>query len=118
MGEKVDGADHPLLVTERESWRRVVFDSPERAVAQLMDDSYLYFTSSVELEKKSVTLKKQGDAKWEALLRVEQTAPGRMTLSGKVDDRDLEMRLELFPRENYLLVKRGFNWVQEYPFNR
>jgi len=39
-------------------------------------------------------------------------------LNGEIDGRTLEMRLELFPREKFLLVSRGFNWVQEYPFNR
>ena len=41
-----------------------------------------------------------------------------MTLHGEMDGKKIQMRLELFPRENFLLVTRGFNWVQEFPFNR
>jgi hypothetical protein len=35
-----------------------------------------------------------------------------------MDGRKVRMRLELQPRENFLLVTRGFNWIQEFPFNR
>ena len=41
-----------------------------------------------------------------------------MTLDGEMDGKQIQMRLELFPREKFLLVSRGFNWIQEYPFNR
>ena len=45
-------------------------------------------------------------------------SPDRLTMSGEMDGKTVVMRLELFPRERFLLVSRGFNWVQEYPFNR
>ena len=41
-----------------------------------------------------------------------------MTLTGTMDGKPIEMRLQLFPREKFLLVSRGFNWIQEFPFNR
>jgi hypothetical protein len=30
----------------------------------------------------------------------------------------VHMQLRLFDHKTLLLLSRGFNWVQEYPFNR
>jgi hypothetical protein len=30
----------------------------------------------------------------------------------------MEMHTRLLDRNSFLLVTRGFHWVQEYPFNR
>jgi hypothetical protein len=30
----------------------------------------------------------------------------------------VHMQLQLVDRKTFLLVNRGFHWVQEYPFNR
>ena len=35
-----------------------------------------------------------------------------------MDGKKIRLELELFPRERFLLVTRGFHWMQEYPFNR
>jgi hypothetical protein len=107
----VDGIDHPLAVSESKGWRRVSFDFPARMSAQLMDDTFISFASKIDTAKKSVELSKPGDEKWRAALTVEQTAPSRMTLSGAIDGKQTWLRLELFPRENFLLVRWGFNRV-------
>lgn len=58
------------------------------------------------------------DPKWGARFTYDQPSPDRLTMSGEMDGKRIVMKLELFPRERFLLVSRGFNWVQEYPFNR
>jgi len=35
-----------------------------------------------------------------------------------MDGHKVHMQLELFDRKKFLLVSRGFHWVQENPFNR
>jgi hypothetical protein len=111
VATKVDRVDYPMLVTEGTCWRRIVFDFPGRVSVQLMNDGFMHFTSKIDPERKSMTLSKGGGSKWGATLSVEPTTPERMTLSGLVDGRQTEMRLELFPRENFLMVNRGFNWI-------
>ena len=51
-------------------------------------------------------------------LSLEQTDPDHLTLDGELDGKKIRMETTLFPREKFLLVSRGFNWVQELPFNR
>jgi hypothetical protein len=35
-----------------------------------------------------------------------------------MDRHKVHMQLKLLDRKTFLLVSRGFHWVQEFPFNR
>ena len=70
------------------------------------------------METKSLTLSKPNDPKWTATFSFQQPAADRMILQGDMDGKKVQMRLELFPREKFRLVSRGFNWIQEFPFNQ
>lgn len=35
-----------------------------------------------------------------------------------MDGHNIEMRVRLFDYRHFLLLSRGFKWVQEYPFIR
>jgi hypothetical protein len=74
--------------------------------------------SKIDEGAKSINLTKPADQKWAAAFSFERPSASRLILSGEMDGRKVQMRLELFPRENFLLVTRGFNWIQEYPLNR
>jgi hypothetical protein len=39
-------------------------------------------------------------------------------LDGTMEGHKMRMLLQLVDREKFLLVSRGFHWIQEYPFNR
>jgi hypothetical protein len=73
---------------------------------------------AIDAVAKSIAVTRAGEANWKGSLAFAQPAADRMTLAGDMNGKKIEMRLELFPREQFLLVTRGFNWVQEYPFNR
>jgi hypothetical protein len=118
MYMSLDGVERPPLLTDYERWRRVVFDRPTQMSFVRMDDTVVSVGSTIDEGAKSINLTKPADQKWAAAFSFERPAPDRMTLSGEMDGRRIQMRLKLFPRENFLLVTRGFNWVQEYPFNR
>jgi hypothetical protein len=114
----IDGIERAALVSDYDRWRRLVFDVPARMWFQRMDDTFAGFNSKIDMTSKSIALSKSNDQKWAATLRFDRVGDDRMTLAGEMDGRKIQMRLELFPRERFLLVSRGFNWVQEYPFNR
>lgn len=113
-----DDVERAPLITDNDRWRRVVFDRPIAVTFQRMDDTFARFGSKINMETKLLTLTKFDDPKWTASFSFQQLAADRMTLQGEMDGKKVQMRLELFPRERFLLVTRGFNWIQEYPFNR
>ena len=41
-----------------------------------------------------------------------------LLIDGELAGRKIRARLKRYDLNNYLLMTRGFNWVQEYPFNR
>ena len=41
-----------------------------------------------------------------------------MTLDGAMDGHKIRLELRRFDHTKMLLLTRGFNWIQEYPFNR
>ena len=50
--------------------------------------------------------------------RTEDGTGGRLTLDGTVEGKPCKVTLQPVRREDFLLVNRGFHWVNEFPFNR
>jgi uncharacterized membrane protein YphA (DoxX/SURF4 family) len=42
----------------------------------------------------------------------------RLELDGQLDGHHVRAELRLFDTRNFLLLTRGFHWIQEYPFNQ
>lgn len=114
----IDEVERAPLIIDYDRWRRVVFDRPTSVTFQRMDDTFARFGTKIDMETKSLTLSKYNDPKWTAIFSFQQPAADRMILQGAMDGKKVRMRLDLFPRERFLLVSRGFNWIQEYPFNQ
>jgi hypothetical protein len=113
----IDGIVRSPLLTDYDRWRRVVFDFPESMMFERMDDSIGRFELSFDAKRGSLVLKKQADKKWRGQLTVYHQEPTRMMLDGQLGQHTTEMRLSL-DRKQFLLICRGFHWIQDYPFNR
>ncbi|MFO0783124.1 MAG: DoxX family membrane protein [Phycisphaerales bacterium] len=50
--------------------------------------------------------------------RTEDGASGQLTLDGSLEGKPCKVTMQPVRREDFLLVNRGFHWVNEYPFNR
>ena len=48
----------------------------------------------------------------------ERPGPDRLILDGQMDGHKVRFDMRLIDRQKFLLVSRGFNWIQERPFNR
>lgn len=114
----IDGVERAPLVTDYDRWRRVVFDRPTNMAFQRMDDTFVRYGLRIDTEAKAITFTGGPQPLPRGTFTFERQAADRLVLSGQLEGRKMVMRLELFDRNKFLLVKRGFNWVQEYPFNR
>jgi hypothetical protein len=114
----IDGVTRSALVTDFDRWRRVIFDRPTAAAFQRMDDSFTVFSSRVDTGNKTVALNRPNDSTWKAQLSFDRPSPSRLVLTGAMDGHAVRMEMSLVDRNSFLLVNRGFHWVQEYPFNR
>jgi uncharacterized membrane protein YphA (DoxX/SURF4 family) len=114
----IDGQVRPALLGDNERWHRVIFDSPMFATIQSMNDSFACYGVAIEAEKRSLALTKNFDKNWSANLSFQRDGQDQMTLDGEMNSHKMHAVLKLVDRNKFLVVSRGFHWVQEYPFNR
>jgi hypothetical protein len=115
---KIDGITRPPLVTDNARWRRVVIQRTTDIAFWRMDDTPLTYPAKTDMDKKVITISNPGAKAWTAQLAFDRPTPNTMTFDGSVDGHALHMYTHLVAREDFLLVNRGFHWIQEFPFNR
>ncbi len=114
----IDGQARPPLTTDNDRWRRIIFDSPTRMAFQRMDDSFARYGASIDVNGKALAITKDDDKNWKANFTFQRPVPDQLILDGDMDNRKVHMQLQLIDRKKFLVVSRGFHWIQEYPFNR
>jgi hypothetical protein len=114
----LDGEPRPPLLTDQARWRRVIFDYPGVLAVQTMSDARQRYRLELDAEKRTLSLSKREDPNWKTVLNYERPEPERLTLDGGVDGRRLQATLRRADETQFLLTSRGFNWINEYPFNR
>lgn len=118
----VDGVARPPLLTDGTRWRYLVFDYPELALLRLMDPSAENgrqgFKVKVDEARGRLTFIKWKDLKWRAAFTYRRPAPDVLQLEGTMDGQAIRARLRRMDERRFLLVSRGFHWVNEYPINR
>lgn len=115
---RIDGVVRSPLLTDYDRWRRVIFESPKVMSFQRMDDSIEGLTAAVDEKKTTLALSKPKDKNWKGQLVFQRQGIDRMTLDGQMGPHKMRMQLSRMDRSKFLLVNRGFHWVQDYPFNR
>lgn len=114
-----DGQVRPPLATDPSRWRRIVFQSLRTpVVVQQMDDRFVYFRAAVDAAGGTVELSRPDNPKWHARFTYERASADRLVLDGTMDDLAIHADLQRVDPSTFLLVTRGFHWIQEYPFNR
>jgi hypothetical protein len=113
-----DGQVRPPLITDAKRWRRMIFEVPGRTAIQLMDDSRQGFTLKLDAAKRAMSLTRRGETKPSATLTYQQPAPDVLVMDGVFDGKKVRAKLRKTDVKKYLLVDRGFHWINEYPFNR
>jgi len=111
----VDGQAKPLLATDAQGWRRMIFEFPEYMQVQKMDDSLTGLGMKVDQKTNTLTL---NDPKGPTGTFTIARNGDRLTLGGTMQGHKTTLVLERQDEKKLLLESRGFHWVQDYPFNR
>ena len=114
----IDGKPHPLLVTDSQQWKRMIFDFPDFALVQHMDDSSQGYGAKIDSSSHALTLTDNKDKNWKASFAMARPAPDRLKLDGVINGQKTTMQLRLLDHTKFQLNSRGFHWIQDYPFNR
>jgi uncharacterized membrane protein YphA (DoxX/SURF4 family) len=114
-----DGQVLPPLVGDTTRWRYVGINRFGRVSVRMMDDTVKRFSLQDDTVKGTVTLSEgRGPTEKKSVLTSSQPDAEHWVLQGPFQDGTVEIRLKKVDESQFLLVSRGFNWIQEYPFNR
>lgn len=114
----------PPLVTDGNRWHKMTIDYPGRATIRTMDGKTLW--SSFKPDTTNQTIEFEIYSRFDTattlnytLLPNDQLKLEGIIISGNDTYSDtINVLLQKEDLNQFLLVKRGFNWINEYPFNR
>jgi len=112
-GFRRSGQEIPPILTDTSRWKRVIVQTPTNASVVRMDDSSRSFGAAYDSANQRLTLTSQPD-KQQHVYQYFQPDPDHVLLEGD----GLQVRLKKVDTSKFLLMSRGFNWINERPFNR
>ncbi len=110
----IDGETLPPLLTDRVRWQNVIFDRGRKLSIRKMDGRIEQLDVIVEGANKLSIYRGQDRLVWS----YEKPSPGMLHLAGDFDGRRISLQMKARGAEDFLLLRRGFHWVNEEPFNR
>jgi len=108
-----NGQEIPPLTTDRRRWRRVVMEAPQVVRVQLMDDSFERYRVAYNQGAMQLTVFTSG-AKSDPGNVFSWSAPDadHVELNGRVGGDTVVLSLRRIDRSKFLLMDRGFHWMQ------
>ena len=114
--ESIDEQVRPPLLTDSARPRRLIFDFPSRVAFQGMDDTFVGYGASINVNDKTLLLTSRVGKK--AIFSFKRARQNQLALDGEMESHKIHMELRLVEPSKFVLVSRGFHWIQESPFNR
>ena len=106
-----NGREVPPLTTDATRWRKLIVEFPANITVKMMNDSVRGFPAEYDPNKNVVKLN-QSPFVWS------HPDADHLVLEGKLGSDDLKVRLKTIDVSKFLLLSRGFHWINEFPFNR
>ena len=100
-----------------ERWKYIMIEREGSMQIQKMDRSKLYFKTKTNSLTNSLTLTNYRDSTDSFKLKLKNTGP-TFSLETIYQGDSIKAYGNTKKKEDFLLMNRGFNWVNEYPFNR
>jgi len=112
-----NGRDVPPLMTDATRWRRVMIQSPAVFSVRMMDDSVRRYSTVYNSAKNTVAVSTDQEKSKSAFTYSRPDAE-HVLLAGSLANEALVVKLKRIDPSKFLLVNRGFHWINERPFNR
>ena len=114
----VDGVARPLLITDETLWRRLAFDWPGTISIQYATESVVRaYTLAPDPGSHAFTL--CCEPEWKAAaISFKQVEPDILAVEATVNGKQIQGRFRRMDDSRFLLLSRGFHWINEWPFNR
>lgn len=106
------------LITDTTRWRRFMITFAGGAQIQMMNDTTLRYSFKPNEKKHTITASTYADTTHKFILAYNTPDPETLILKGQWKKDSVYIRLHKSDPDNFPLLKRGFHWVNEFPFNR
>lgn len=113
-----NGDTLPPLRTDTSRWHKLVISYKDRAMVRMVSDSVRGFEFKVDEKLQSIRMTPQRDTLQKFQLTYEQPSKEQLILRGQSKRDTLLIKMRTIDRNSFLLVNRGFHWINEFPFNR
>jgi hypothetical protein len=114
----VDGVVRPPLTTDTSRYGHAVFQAPTGIAFQKMNLNFDRFSATVDTVAHTIAMKSFADTAWHGTLKYEHSVPNRLVLDGDMGGKPTQIVMTQRDLNKFLLIGRGFHWVQEFPVNR
>jgi hypothetical protein len=106
------------LLTDSTYWRKFIVTYQGYAGIRMANDTIRRFEYKMDTLQQTFTIHPAKDTLQKYTLKYTKSDPENMVFSGLWGGDTLEVTLKRFDEQRFLLVRRGFHWVNETPYNR
>jgi uncharacterized membrane protein YphA (DoxX/SURF4 family) len=124
LQNQIAAADRPALYgiwsvgRANVDWHQIVFDDYGILAVQSREGSMRYYLQKTNAARRTITISSYRDSHSGGVLRFIQIPPNRLRLWGHLGTRRIVATLRRVDESKFPLLRRGFHWISEYPFNR
>jgi hypothetical protein len=106
------------LTTDTVRWNRMAIDFPGYSFIKFMNDSTNYFAFKVDTVKRKIVMNSFKDTVHKYLFTYAQPKKDSLVIKGTYKKDSVKIMFHRSDATKFLLVRRGFHWINEYPYNR
>ena len=100
---------------DEDTWRHLVFEYQGNAMVHTNAGTRVWYGAEVNPDEQFIVLKRMNETShW----NYSQPQPDRMTMEGVAPGKTFYVEMRRKDKSDFLLTNRGFNWINEVPFNR
>lgn len=112
---EVEGEIKPPLLTDETRWRRVIFQFPTSMAIQRMNEKSKIYDTLVNTVDKTIDIKGEDQ---KGKFSYERPNAETLSFQGKLNDKETKIKFHRLDEKSFLINNRGFNWINENPYNR
>jgi hypothetical protein len=113
----VNGDTIPLVYNDTAHWKQLVIAYKDFALVRLLNDSNRRYNFKIDTVLKNIEYYTIKDTSIKYKAKYE-FANNFLKLRGLVKQDTVEMIFKRYDEKKFLMNSRGFNWINEFPFNR
>lgn len=108
----------PPLLTDKTRWNKIILSKFNRGAVQMMDDTLHVYTYHDNPDKNELQLNDRNSDQLEYTFKYLLVDNNHIEMESEDLGKSIYLKLVRLDPGDYLLMKRGFHWINEYPFNR